>query len=85
MSEIVYQDEKKEFKKVFKIFLNTPSGLIEPKEDVNDYGNHYETCIFEEYDSEQEALNALFNNKEFNEFSMQEFTVLPVYRISPMY
>lgn len=85
MPNTVYADHKKDFSIVYKIFQVTEKGLVEPKESINDYGRYYDSDIFEEYESEKEALDALFLSDKIEPYSLSQFIVMPVYKISPVY
>lgn len=85
MSDIVFKDKDKEIKKVFKIFINQNGTLKEPMEEINDYGNVYETNMFSSFESEESALKELFENDKLSPWQYLEMVILPVYELRPSY
>lgn len=83
MRNIVYENKDKVFHKIYKIFVNTQKGLIEPRR-IDIYEDR-DIIIFSEYDTEEEAFEALFNESEISEYRQEEFIIMPVYTVRPVY
>lgn len=89
MNNIVFTNKEKTFKKMYKIFINSEKGLIEPKKEVADYGRicdcSPEDTLFSIYETEELALEALFKESDLDIYKEDEFVVLPIYQIKPVY